>query len=328
MTRAAVRERAQARRAADAAFREAFDAYMFECFAKPGFKLESEAQLAERFGVTRYKVRKAIEALNQAGVLERVKHGGSTVRSVTPEELADRADRLLSVAGLPAEEFEDAVSDLVCGLVPVIMDKVDPEKLAGLETLVETVGAARTPAERRSAVFDFLTGLAAVDGNRYTALCVSLAVRQAARREAYDLRLDPAELAAVCRGVLKELMKGRRKKVVAELEDLFGLVFPKRAELKKAEKTEKSEKAEKAEKGGMATPAPRFWRAQKRRLDRAARQAPGHSPCAGWRHLARTQEFGELSEMSSRRLKRPMDMPMWPAVSLTRESGTESGAVP
>ena len=209
MTRAAVRERAQARRAADAAFREAFDAYMFECFAKPGFKLESEAQLAERFGVTRYKVRKAIEALNQAGVLERVKHGGSTVRSVTPEELADRADRLLSVAGLPAEEFEDAVSDLVCGLVPVIMDKVDPEKLAGLETLVETVGAARTPAERRS-----------------------------------------AELAAVCRGVLKELMKGRRKKVVAELEDLFGLVFPKRAELKKAEKTEKSEKAEKAEKGG------------------------------------------------------------------------------
>lgn len=43
MTRAAVRERAQARRAADAAFREAFDAYMFECFAKPGFKLESEA---------------------------------------------------------------------------------------------------------------------------------------------------------------------------------------------------------------------------------------------------------------------------------------------
>lgn len=246
MTRAAVRERAQARRAADAAFREAFDAYMFECFAKPGFKLESEAQLAERFGVTR--VRKAIEALNQAGVLERVKHGGSTVRSVTPEELADRADRLLSVAGLPAEEFEDAVSDLVCGLVPVIMDKVDPEKLAGLDTLVETVGAARTPAERRSAVFDFLTGLAAVDGNRYTALCVSLAVRQAARREAYDLRLDPAELAAVCRGVLKELMKGRRKKVVAELEDLFGLVFPKRAELKKAEKTEKSEKAEKGGK--------------------------------------------------------------------------------
>ena len=46
---------------------------------------------------------------------------------------------------------------------------------------------------------------------------------------------------------LKELMKGRRKKVVAELEDLFGLVFPKRAELKKAEKTEKSEKAEKAD---------------------------------------------------------------------------------
>ena len=188
MTRAAVRERAQARRAADAAFREAFDAYMFECFAKPGFKLESEAQLAERFGVTRYKVRKAIEALNQAGVLERVKHGGSTVRNVTPEELADRADRLLSVAGLSAEEFEDAVSDLVCGLVPVIMDKVDPEKLAGLETLVETVGAARTPAERRSAVFDFLTGLAGVDGNRYTALCVSLAVRQAARREARRAR--------------------------------------------------------------------------------------------------------------------------------------------
>ena len=94
MTRAAVRERAQARRAADAAFREAFDADMFECFAKPGFKLESEAQLAERFGVTRYKVRKAIEALNQAGVLERVKHGGSAVRRDTHEEHPAPDDRL------------------------------------------------------------------------------------------------------------------------------------------------------------------------------------------------------------------------------------------
>ena len=35
------------------------------------------------------------------GTIPYVKHGGSTVRSVTPEELADRADRLLSVAGLP-----------------------------------------------------------------------------------------------------------------------------------------------------------------------------------------------------------------------------------
>ena len=180
-----------------------------------------------------------------------------------PVELTEADLKLLgavlnaSVTELTAEQLSPELLSRVtrsagnaASLVPVIMDKVDPEKLAGLETLVETVGAARTPAERRSAVFDFLTGLAAVDGNRYTALCVSLAVRQAARREAYDLRLDPAELAAVCRGVLKELMKGRRKKVVAELEDLFGLVFPKRAELKKAEKTEKSEKAEKADKGG------------------------------------------------------------------------------
>lgn len=253
MTRAAVRERAQARREADAAFREAFDAYMFECFAKPGFKLESESQLAERFGVTRYKVRKAIEALNQAGVLERVKHGGSTVKTVTHEDLADRVDHLLSVAGLPAEEFEGSARDLVCGLVPVIMDKINPDKLAELEAQIEVVGNVRMPVERRAAVLEFLTDLAAVDGNRYTALCVRLAVRQAARREAYDLKLDPAELASACRGVLKELLKGRRKKVVAELEELFKLVFPKPESPKKTDEKasgKSGEKAEKSEKAG------------------------------------------------------------------------------
>ena len=240
MTRAAVRERAQARREADAAFRQAFDSYMLECFAKPGFKLESEAQLAARFGVTRYKVRKAIEALNQAGVVERVKHGGSTVKTVTQEELVDRAEHLLSVAGLRAEEFEQAVSDLVCGLVPVIIDKVDPEKLAGLEAIVESVCSVRTPAERRGAVLDFLTALAALSGNRYTELCTSVAIRQAARREVYDLKLDPAELTVACRSVLKELLKGRRKKVLGELEKLFRLVFSTRATTKKA--SEKEEK--------------------------------------------------------------------------------------
>ncbi len=244
MTRAAVRERAQARREADAAFRQAFDSYMLECFAKPGFKLESEAQLAARFGVTRYKVRKAIEALNQAGVLMRVKHGGSTVKTVTQEELVDRADHLLSVSGLRAEEFEEAASDLICGLVPVIIDKVDPEKLAGLEAIVESLGNVRTPSERRRAALDFLTALAALSGNRYTELSACVAIRQASRRDAYDLKLDPAELTAACRGVLKELMKGRRKKVLAELDELFGLVFSKPETAKKG--SEKEEQAPRA----------------------------------------------------------------------------------
>lgn len=165
MTRAAVRERAQARREADAAFRQAFDSYMASN-ASPSQASSSRAKpsLPARFGVTRYKVRKAIEALNQAGVLMRVKHGGSTVKTVTQEELVDRADHLLSVSGLRAEEFEEAASDLICGLVPVIIDKVDPEKLAGLEAIVESLGNVRTPSERRRAALDFLTALAALSG--------------------------------------------------------------------------------------------------------------------------------------------------------------------
>ena len=83
MSKAEDRARAQARREADEKFYGEFERYMMDCFQKPGFKLESEQQLAVRFGVTRYKVRKAIERLNQAGVLTRKKHGGSGVTKVT-----------------------------------------------------------------------------------------------------------------------------------------------------------------------------------------------------------------------------------------------------
>lgn len=40
---------------------------------EPGAKLESETMLAERFGVTRYKIRKALNRLRQIGVLDSVK---------------------------------------------------------------------------------------------------------------------------------------------------------------------------------------------------------------------------------------------------------------
>ena len=51
----------------DEAFLEAFRAYLQEVFRQKGQKLETEQQLARRFGVTRYRIRKALQEFDAPG---------------------------------------------------------------------------------------------------------------------------------------------------------------------------------------------------------------------------------------------------------------------
>ena len=63
--------------------------YVEKIAQEPGAKLESENVLAEKFGVTRYRIRKALDRLRQIGVLDSVKRRGSIVKSVDQSALSE-----------------------------------------------------------------------------------------------------------------------------------------------------------------------------------------------------------------------------------------------
>lgn len=56
---------------------------------KPGQSLPSEIKLAQIFGVSRSSIRDAMQILENTGVVNRRKRGGTTIRQITMEDLAN-----------------------------------------------------------------------------------------------------------------------------------------------------------------------------------------------------------------------------------------------
>ncbi|MCM3728653.1 FadR family transcriptional regulator [Neobacillus cucumis] len=56
---------------------------------KPGQLLPSEVKLAEMFGVSRSSIRDAMQILESTGVVSRRKRGGTTIRHITIEDMAN-----------------------------------------------------------------------------------------------------------------------------------------------------------------------------------------------------------------------------------------------
>jgi len=56
---------------------------------KPGHLLPSEIKLAQMFGVSRSSVRDAMQILESTGVVSRRKRGGTTIRQITIEDMAN-----------------------------------------------------------------------------------------------------------------------------------------------------------------------------------------------------------------------------------------------
>lgn len=223
MTTATRKEQARARREADEEFRKVFEGYLFECFRQPGFKLESESELAKRFGVTRYRIRKAIERLNQAGILQRVKHGGSTVIQVLPEELSKKIDLQFQVAGFTDEQYREAVEGLLGGLAPVLLEKLRSADIAALEVKVGEMAEEMSPEYARFAVLAFMKTLVEKTGNPILVIYFEVLKTRFERGEPMEAG-DCPKLVGLCRDLVKDLKKDRRKRVVASFKALIDML--------------------------------------------------------------------------------------------------------
>lgn len=157
----------QQKKAAEEEFYRNFEKYMLSQFRRPGEVIETEMQLAARFGVTRYKIRKAIEKLNQIGILKRVKKKGSVVRTLDEDEFVKQIRFQFEAAGYNEAEFIDARVWLESALILILSERLLPSTLSTLEQIIDNMEAlSDRPSLADQYVKQFHLELFNASGNR------------------------------------------------------------------------------------------------------------------------------------------------------------------
>ena len=98
--------------------------------AKAGERIDTETELATRFNVTRYKVRKALSVLSQMGVVDRAPKRGMTVNALGPKNLSAQIQVQMDIANFDIREFIEARQLIEVNIIPLAIRRMTPEMKA------------------------------------------------------------------------------------------------------------------------------------------------------------------------------------------------------
>lgn len=135
-----------------------------------GQRLPPERELADMLGVSRPTLRESVRALIALNILES-RHGhGTYVTSLDPGLLAEPVDFILQLHARSMAQLVEARKIIEPPLARLAAQRVTPEQLAALETLLDSRRSADDPAAtdwERSAKtdFEFHRLIAEVSGN-------------------------------------------------------------------------------------------------------------------------------------------------------------------
>lgn len=107
--------------------------------AKNGGRIDTEVQLAERFGVTRYRIRKVLDVLTQMGILIRSPKRGTRVREVGESALRDQIQKRFDIANFDIQEYLEARVLIECALMPIVARRLTPQNYSRLEALLRKI---------------------------------------------------------------------------------------------------------------------------------------------------------------------------------------------
>lgn len=149
----------------DEEFYRVFEAYLQTLLQHKGQKMEKEVELAKRFGVTRYKIRKALDRFDRTGLLVRVKHAGSEVAALNPEHLANDLRFRLRM-GCGEDEMADARQWFLNASCEVWAKRSTPALLSDLEAVEQAIAQAATEDEVKAQLGRYWQRLVGAAGNR------------------------------------------------------------------------------------------------------------------------------------------------------------------
>lgn len=151
---------------------------------KPGEWLGTEAELAERFSVSRVTIRDAVGALAARGLIDvRVgARGGLRIATSDPDRLLDAFSIQLRLMGLTRDELFEAMLAIEPVTAALAAERASAAQIADLRELVAQSRAAfDDPAQFAQLAVGFHQALADASGNR--ALRASLAALRSTQLE-------------------------------------------------------------------------------------------------------------------------------------------------
>ena len=113
--------------------------------AQEGGKMDTEMKLAERFNVSRYRVRRVLDILTRMGIIHRAQKRGLTVLDPEPEKLSKNIGSQLTVSGFNAMEDLEARMLIEHAVLELAVKRLTP-MTAG--RLTEKVGQLLTECLR------------------------------------------------------------------------------------------------------------------------------------------------------------------------------------
>lgn len=132
----------------------------------PGDRIESEMELARRFGVSRSKIREVTTMLHRLGLLNRKQRAGSTICALDPNMIGeDLAFRFL-MAGLDDADTWEARRVIELSILPLVVRRATPAHLQKMEEAIDRMQAnLRNPDAADRADRDFHLTVLQASGN-------------------------------------------------------------------------------------------------------------------------------------------------------------------
>ena len=131
-----------------------------------GTKIETEEELAQLFGVSRYKIRTVLGALVQQGVLTKSPRRGTYVNEFNP--LAARENLLFQyrVSEFDLNEFIEARIVIEQAIIPLVIRRITPAQITRLnESIQQMIEKKHTPKQADAADQEFHLKLIRAAGN-------------------------------------------------------------------------------------------------------------------------------------------------------------------
>ena len=113
--------------------------YLFRTQPQPGDKVAGEDELIQALGLTRYKVRQALDLLVQMGVLERKKKRGTFVKRQATNDMTYNILEQLKLAGFDELEFNEARLMIELSVLPFVIRRLTPATQAQMRNLVNGI---------------------------------------------------------------------------------------------------------------------------------------------------------------------------------------------
>ena len=133
----------------------------------PGTMLPPEAELMERFGVSRPTLREAFRVLESESLIKvkRGVRGGARVDRPRRQTLSRYASLILTYEGVTLRDVYDARATIETSMVAELATAGNPTVIAELEEIAEREAQLRTGAEAIGQLTDFHAAIARLSGN-------------------------------------------------------------------------------------------------------------------------------------------------------------------